>query len=138
MVFPGATHTRFEHSVGAVHVAQLIVNHVNHNYRKNTSQIARGDWISGGINFPLARFIRLGALLHDIGHLPFGHTLEDELDHLKSHDGPERLSLVAETRYAEHEVQDGSGLKPLTRPPNGWSLQDLVDALFGSIVDELG
>src|ERR1700730_9381791 len=39
MVFPGATHTRFEHCVGAVHVAQLIINHVNKNFRnaKNNS-----------------------------------------------------------------------------------------------------
>lgn len=73
MVFPGATHTRFEHCVGAVHVAQLIVDHVNRN-----SLFARSDstqWKLCAIDEATARFIRLGALLHDLGHLPFGHTL---------------------------------------------------------------
>jgi len=49
MVFPGATHTRFEHCVGAVHVAQLIVNHVNHNFRKNMSKIVRETGYMGAL-----------------------------------------------------------------------------------------
>jgi HD superfamily phosphohydrolase len=31
IVFPGGVHTRLEHSIGAVHVAQVIINHVNEN-----------------------------------------------------------------------------------------------------------
>src|SRR5208337_2922119 len=69
MVFPGATHTRFEHSVGAVHVAQMIIDHVNWNFRKSLETLLSGPWKYGGVNYPTARFIRLGALLHDIGHL---------------------------------------------------------------------
>jgi HD superfamily phosphohydrolase len=139
MVFPGATHTRFEHCVGAVHVAQMIVNHVNHNYRKESSKAAGGEWPYEGVNFAAARFIRLGALLHDIGHLPFGHTLEDELHHLRSHDGRERLALVADRKYEHHQVDGKAGLKVIpNRPEKGWSLEGLINAIFQPFADELG
>ena len=39
-------------------------------------------------------FIRLAALLHDIGHVSAGHTLEDELNILGKHDKMQRLSLI--------------------------------------------
>ena len=102
MVFPGATHTRFEHCVGAVHVAKTIVDHVNKNFKnaKNDSI----QWKMCGIDNPATRFIRLGALLHDVGHLPFGHTLEDELNDLRAHDGPERLNRVSTIPYPNHDV----------------------------------
>jgi HD superfamily phosphohydrolase len=39
-------------------------------------------------------FVRLTALLHDIGHIAAGHTLEDELGLLSHHDGDERIAMV--------------------------------------------
>jgi HD superfamily phosphohydrolase len=138
MVFPGATHTRFEHSVGAVHVAQLIVNHVNHNYRKRDSKTDNGPWKYGGIDLAAARFIRLGALLHDIGHLPFGHTLEDELHHLKPHDKNERLNLVARREFKQFELKGREGLSDAEQPAGGWSLEALINHLYGSFATDLG
>ena len=135
MVFPGATHTRFEHSVGAVHVAQLIIDHVNKNYRE-----ARDDdrhWEMIEIDEATARFIRLAALLHDAGHLPFGHTLEDELNHLRSHDGPERLDRVAKVPYPDHEV-DRSVIPSQERPKDGWTLKALIECLYRGQAKNLG
>lgn len=137
MVFPGATHTRFEHSVGAVHVAQMIIEHVNWNFRKSLQTTRSGPWEYCGVNYPTARYIRLGALLHDIGHLPYGHTLEDELHHLKEHDGAQRLSIVADARYEVHEVDRNLAAR-LTRPKGGWSLKELVNALYEPYARELG
>lgn len=57
MVFPGATHTRFEHCVGAVHVAQLIVDHANENCLNTEDEGKR--WRMTSISEPMARFIRL-------------------------------------------------------------------------------
>ncbi len=132
MVFPGATHTRFEHSVGAVHVAQLIVNHINHNFRRRELTAEVGDWVCCGVDYPTARFIRLAALLHDIGHLPVGHTLEDELGHLRHHDGSERLSLVSERCYEQYEICRALKLDVgIERPAAGWSLRALVNAIYG-------
>jgi HD superfamily phosphohydrolase len=129
MVFPGATHTRFEHCIGAVHVAQLIIDHVNKNARNSKKDGTH--WTLETLSDPTARFIRLAALLHDVGHLPFGHTLEDELNHLRSHDGPDRLQRVATIAYAEHEV-DPAILDTRERPSGGWTLEALVNRLSTS------
>ena len=78
LVYPSATHTRFEHSLGAVKKADLIIlkNRKNqHSQEKEKSITAEEEQI-----------IRLLALLHDIGHMPFGHTIEDEFGVFKSHD----------------------------------------------------
>jgi HD superfamily phosphohydrolase len=135
MVFPSATHTRFEHSIGAVHVAQLIIDHVNQNHKRR--ETTRGNWKTVEINDATARLIRLGALLHDVGHLPLGHTLEDELNHLHSHDGPERLDRVARIPYPSHEV-DYSLLLPSEKPADGWTLKTLVNRLYADQANQLG
>jgi HD superfamily phosphohydrolase len=67
LVFPGATHTRFEHSLGTVATAQVMINAINNN---PDNQLKITDEIT--------RLIRICALLHDITHMPYGHTLEDE------------------------------------------------------------
>lgn len=71
LVYPCAVHTRFEHSLGTLHVAQKIVDAVNTNYLN----FEDGEHY---INPEENLIIRLVALLHDVAHLPFGHTLEDE------------------------------------------------------------
>ena len=74
-VFRGAVHSRFEHALGAVHMAQRIIDVVNRNPYAQTR-----------IDERQRRLIRLFALLHDLPHVPFGHTLEDEFGLLQRHD----------------------------------------------------
>jgi len=74
MVYPGAVHTRFIHSLGTLHVAEQLVETVNRNY-KIYSHAERG---LVKIDPYCHVLIRLCALLHDVAHIPFGHTLEDE------------------------------------------------------------
>ena len=59
MVYPGASHTRFAHSLGTMHVAGLYAEHL---FPENPSKI---------------RILRLAGLLHDIGHGPFSHQFDD-------------------------------------------------------------
>ena len=59
LVYPGATHTRFAHSLGAMHLAEALAR----------SALPEAD----------AQLVRLAALLHDVGHPPFSHTLEATL-----------------------------------------------------------
>ncbi len=62
-VYPGASHTRFAHSVGAFHVAKRLLRVVERHLgrrRKERRNIAA----------------RLAVLLHDIGHGPFSHAFE--------------------------------------------------------------
>jgi len=65
LVYPGATHSRFEHALGAYHLAR----------RALTTLGERGDLDDIEPEEQLA--VRLAALLHDIGHYPFSHALEE-------------------------------------------------------------
>jgi HD superfamily phosphohydrolase len=65
LVYPGAVHTRFEHSLGVCHLAGEIVRELS----------TRAD-----INAHDAQTVRAAALLHDIGHGPFSHVSEAVLD----------------------------------------------------------
>ncbi len=60
-VYPGANHTRFEHSVGVMHLAGLL--------SENPS-------LSQHLSEDEVQTIRIAALLHDVGHGPFSHVFE--------------------------------------------------------------
>jgi HD superfamily phosphohydrolase len=75
----GAKHTRFEHSLGTLGVTQKIIDGINSHK-------------AGAVPFKEQVVARMCALLHDIGHIPFGHTLEDEAKVVKDkHDSGIRL-----------------------------------------------
>ncbi|HDN51255.1 MAG TPA: HD domain-containing protein [Thermoplasmatales archaeon] len=78
VVFPGALHTRFEHSLGTMEVAHLMFERLN-----------------GGFDEMDCQKVRLAALLHDIGHSAFSHTVEL---------GLRRLDDIAPPRHREHEA----------------------------------
>jgi len=67
LVYPSANNTRFEHSIGALYIADQLVDKINRNPYPDLTVTKEDRFI-----------IRLCALLHDEGNLPFGHTLEDE------------------------------------------------------------
>lgn len=98
LVFRGATHTRLEHVIGTLAVAQSMLDAILSNQRRSLrkrSDPSRGLAPWGEPPRPIEEaYVRLGALLHDIGHLPAGHTLEDELEFLDKHDKRARLELV--------------------------------------------
>lgn len=73
LVFPGADHSRFSHSIGTLHCADKIISSLRD--------------ISGTDLEPEGRLAtRLYALVHDATHIGFGHTLEDELGFFTRHD----------------------------------------------------
>ncbi len=65
LVYPGATHSRFEHALGAYHLTKSAL----------TALAERGELDPASEDDRLAA--RLAALLHDIGHYPFSHSLEE-------------------------------------------------------------
>jgi len=87
LIYPGATHTRFEHSLGVMELAGRVFDVITHpdaftdEIKKLLPELAREDdrryW---------RRVLRMAALCHDIGHLPFSHTSEDLLPEGWSHD----------------------------------------------------
>ncbi len=68
LVFPGANHTRLEHSIGAYHVAEKMAQQL-------------------GLDEDEMKVVKAAALLHDVGHAPFSHTVEFiiENDYGKDH-----------------------------------------------------
>ena len=84
-VYPGAVHTRFEHSLGTCFMAKKIMESIERNMHFFFSD-------AENVIIPLA------SLLHDVTHIPFGHTLEDERRIFPRHDmDKDRLqALLAE------------------------------------------
>src|SRR6185503_11647109 len=78
LVYPGAVHTRFDHSLGASAVSHRIVAAV----RRHGLDVSPR----------LEELIGAATLLHDVTHVPFGHTLEDERRLFTRHDKGSRLS----------------------------------------------
>lgn len=74
-VFRGAVHTRFEHSLGALHEAERLIRALQNNPATTVEVTARAHQLA-----------RMAALLHDVTHIPFGHSLEDEFRLLMRHD----------------------------------------------------
>lgn len=118
LVYRGATHQRFEHSLGAVHVAETMISSLARN-ASGTHDPLGGDWQRDrALSREEETFVRLGALLHDIGHLPAGHTLEDELGLFDKHDGEVRLNLILD-RPRWHGVDTETLRKVIDREYGG-------------------
>src|SRR2546426_274344 len=68
-VFPGATHTRFSHSLGVAYLAHSVLAHLS-------------EWAEGDTRDEVAEAwneVVLAGLLHDLGHGPFSHSFEQVL-----------------------------------------------------------
>ena len=66
-IWPGAVHTRFEHSLGVYHLALKALRVL----------WVRGDAAAAGVSGADLRVVWLAALLHDVGHYPFSHAIEE-------------------------------------------------------------
>lgn len=80
LVYPGATHKRFEHSLGVMELAGRVFDvvtsaeNVSDEIRRLLDPISRQDDLSYW-----RLVLRMAALCHDVGHLPFSHAAEKEL-----------------------------------------------------------
>ena len=123
VVYRGARHSRFEHSVGAYFVARTLMRRIVQNHERLDLRHP-GDFLPDGFrHFPrnanvdseyispqakwrgLTEVVSAAALLHDLGHVPFGHTLEDEFAGLYP-----RHDRVAGPRLYEMLFNESSGL----------------------------
>ena len=94
-IWPGATHTRYEHSLGCYHLTVRAVR----------SLLQRGSKGGlDGVSVSSVRTLIVAALLHDIGHYPFSHTIE-ELGH----------SIVKHERVGRSIIEKGEIAEILER-----------------------
>lgn len=81
LVYPGAVHTRFDHTLGVTHVAGLMAHAL-------------------GLDKDRVELVQQAALLHDIGHGPFSHVSEDALERYA-----DRTKLPADQKKEKiHEI----------------------------------
>lgn len=77
LLYPGATHRRFEHSLGVMELASRVFDVVTNENNVIDGSVKR--IIPKGLLGYWKRTLRMAALCHDLGHLPLSHAAEDEL-----------------------------------------------------------
>src|SRR5262249_928274 len=78
LLYPGATHRRFEHSLGVMELAGRVFDVIT--ARDNIQNEAAQAVLPRDTNLGYWRqALRMAALFHDTGHLPFSHAAEAEL-----------------------------------------------------------
>lgn len=126
LVFRGGTHTRLSHVMGAAHMAGKIADDLRVNYKQKRA--ARPLHVAEPLDFlpcrkaPIAdrwemlrHFVSWAALLHDLGHVPLGHTLEDEFEGIfKKHDdfGSPRAPHLWNEKSEVYSILTNSSLYP--------------------------
>lgn len=120
-VYPGASHKRFEHSLGVMHLAGRIFDVVTkeENLRDEVRDVVP---VRSSAEHPYWRsVVKVAALCHDIGHLPFSHAGEAEL--LPADWDHERMTSALVR--SEHMQQVWSSVRPSPRP------EDVVKLALG-------
>lgn len=145
LVFPSASHTRLSHILGVVRNAQVAMRTVfdkNRIYRPNEGKPRQID-LTPPQRERCCLKAQLCALLHDVGHGPFGHALDKPISYLardESTDPPDKVfsakyikeNLAGEIREAGFSVDEVLDVLDKERRADleGWDvfIADLVDS----------
>jgi HD superfamily phosphohydrolase len=119
LVYPGATHTRFDHALGVYHLARWALGLLT-----DRGELDRVDPVD-------CRLVPYAALLHDVGHYPFSHALEELGEELIPADHEqlaERFLLSDGIRGALEELAHDAPARigEMIRGGSGSPLQGLV------------
>jgi uncharacterized protein len=120
LVYPGATHARFEHALGTYHLARRTL--VLFEEQDDFALISRDE----------CQLARAAALLHDIGHYPFSHALE-EIGAMKHEDVARPLICDGEVGEVLRRVLGGDAPERIVALIRGESASPLQGLISGSI-----
>ncbi|MAX66110.1 MAG: HD domain-containing protein [Bacteriovoracaceae bacterium] len=108
-IFPGATHTRYLHSIGVMDIASKVFHRIFHDI-KIDQDLER-----------IHQTVRLACLLHDIGHAPLSHTTEFVMPNVSKLGLPSQFS-PQQDRQATHE---------------DYTIKSIIDSSFTESFQEL-
>lgn len=78
-VYPTATHSRFEHSLGVYHLTGKILEKIQHQYPYKKYNIPELNQPKTKLTYKISECIKIAALCHDIGHGPFSHIFDNTI-----------------------------------------------------------
>ena len=120
LIYPGAQHTRFEHSLGVMHIA---------------SMAGQALAEKGVVSYDDIQNLRLAGLLHDIGHGPFSHLFEEIFEEKRkiSHEDLGR-DIILKTEIGDIISKNGFDKKLVTKLAFGDSkLQFMNEVISGAL-----
>jgi len=134
LVYHGAVHTRFSHAIGTMYVADKMLNRIQ---QRTGARFDNDERLT----------VRAYALIHDVSHIAFGHTLEDETSIFQRHDANtgriarlilnqegELCNVLQKTEYGR-AVLEYRRNEPLIAPVNQYSwIEEVVDSPTGADV----
>jgi HD superfamily phosphohydrolase len=110
-VFPGASHNRFEHSLGVCYLSGLLIDTI----KTNQPEL--------GISERTALLVKIAGLVHDIGHACFSHFFDHHFLHKK----------IPESPFKEHEYRSGELFKHIVRKYNIGLTEEEVNTIINMI-----
>ncbi len=122
-MYPGAVHSRFEHSLGTCWLASKLL-----------------DIVAPDLSSRERLEILAAALVHDVTHVPFGHTLEDERRVFERHDTPERIRSALPKGELGKALAGAQLLDPvleISLDATNWKHQITAGAVGADLLDYL-
>lgn len=119
-VFPGATHTRFIHSIGVMNIAEKCFNKL---FRSHL-HLKRMEYLR------LKETFKLAALLHDVGHAPLSHATEMVMPKLSELKIPSEFLSKKDLKQDRQATHEDYTIKAIVDSSFGDAFQ-LVEANFG-------
>lgn len=92
--YPGATHNRYSHSLGVMHLCGVIFDQIFQGYK----------FSSKNVKWRLRQATKLAALLHDIGHGPLSHTTEHVMPQLSALN-PKEKSVARKANHEDYTIK---------------------------------
>jgi len=132
LVYPAANHTRFEHSLGVYYMSLLYLK-----------QLAHDDLFADAVSPADAEMLIAASLLHDLGHWPFCHPLEDiHLAGMSNHESFARNFIlggeIAEILQNDWSIDPNNVVQLLSKKAETQSQRILQSILSGPIdVDKM-
>ena len=120
LIYPGAQHTRFEHSLGVMHIA---------------SMAGQALAEKGVVSFDDIQNLRLAGLLHDLGHGPFSHLFEEIFEEKRkiSHEDLGR-DIILKTEIGDIISKNGFDKKLITKLAFGDSKLQFMNEIISGVL----